>query len=131
MNKAHQNDQTRLFAVAHHALLVLTLFLRHSKDLSISFYRLSQILNSGQLLVTEILYRFFLSLYKQITNGKKTLYHTNHITTIALSYSNTLLEKKVPLINRAILVQRYVCWICSSDRRVAFFDLPIVSQWQQ
>ena len=91
MNKAHQ---TRLFAVAHHALLVLALFLRHSKDLSISFYRLSQILKPGQLLATEILYRFFLRLYKQITNGKKTLYHTNHITTIALSYSNTLLEKR-------------------------------------
>ena len=88
MNKAHQ---TRLFAVAHHALLVLALFLRHSKDFSISSHQLSQILKPGELLATEILYLFFLCLYKQITNAKKTLYHTNYITTLALSYSNTLL----------------------------------------
>ena len=70
MNKAHQ---TRLFAVAHHALLVLALFLRHSKDFSISSYRLSQILKPDELLATEILYFFFLCLYKNIANAKKTL----------------------------------------------------------
>ena len=70
MNKAHQ---TRLFAVAHHALLVLALFLRHSKDFSISSYRLSQTLKVGELLTAEILNLFFLCLYKNITNAKKTL----------------------------------------------------------
>ena len=88
MNKAHQ---ARLFAVAHHALLVPALFLRHFKDFSISSHQLSQILKPGELLATKNLYLFFLCLYKQITNAKKTLYHTNYITSIALIYSNTLL----------------------------------------
>ena len=70
MNKAHQ---TRLFAVAHHALLVLAPFLRHFKDFSISSYRLSQILKPGELLARESLYFFFLCLYKNITNARKTL----------------------------------------------------------